>query len=221
VTAPSGGPTTSSRIKRLWDTHALPFLVEKACRSGSILEERRRWVPRATGDVLEIGIGSGLNLGLYDAERVTSLVGADPSVPLLDKARLRARDAAFPVELAATAGERLPFDAARFDTAVVTYTLCSVASPSVVLGEIRRVLRPGGKLVLIEHGASPEPGPLRWQRRITPLWRQVAGNCHLDRDVAFELAAAGYVFDEVEAAHAPEGSRLTSFTTAGIAAPRP
>lgn len=211
----------SSRIKRLWDAHALPFLVEKACRSGNILEERRRWVPRAIGDVLEIGIGSGLNLGLYDASRVTSLAGVEPSPQLLARSRERARAVAFPVELTEAAGERLPFDAARFDTAVVTYTLCSVVSPRAVLGEVRRVLRPGGKLVLIEHGAAPEAGVRRWQERITPLWRQVAGNCHLDRDVAGEIEAAGWHFEEIEAAHAEDGTRLTSFTTAGVATPRP
>lgn len=212
--------TKPSMLEQVWESRALPFLIEKACRSSAILAERKRWISRASGDVVEVGVGSGLNLAFYDPKQVTSLAAADPSVPLLAKAQARARELSFPVELVVAPGERLPFDAGRFDTAVVTYTLCSVTSPRTVLDEIRRVLRPGGKLVFVEHGAAPDPGPRAWQRRITPLWRKVAGNCHLDRDVAVELEKAGLAFEEIEAGYAEEGTRLTSFTTAGIAAVR-
>jgi len=206
-------------MKLWWEAHCLPFLIEKACRSSAIFEERKRWVPQAKGEVLEIGAGSGLNFAFYDAAKVTRVVGVEPSAPLLDKARARAASCPFPVDLVALAGERLPFDDGCFDSVVTTYTLCSVASPGAVLSEMRRVLRPGGKLVFIEHGAAPDAAVRAWQQRITPVWRHFAGNCHLDRDVRAELDRAHYELEEVEADYAEGGTRLTSFTTAGIAVP--
>ncbi len=203
-------------LKRAWEARCLPGLIDKVCRSSAILEERRRWVPRATGTVLELGVGSGLNLGIYDPIRVTRLVGIDPSEPLLARSRERARALPFAVELRRASAEALPVDAASIDTVVATYTLCSVASSAAALGEARRVLRRGGRLIFIEHGAAPDAGPRRWQERITPLWRHVSGNCHLDRDVRADLRAAGFTLGEVVAAYA-EGPRWMSFTTAGTA----
>ncbi len=209
----------TSSIRQAWEAHCLPFLIEKACRSSAILAERKRWIPRAHGEVLEIGAGSGLNFAFYDAATVSRLVAVEPAAPLREKAAPRAAACPFAVELVDAAGEQLPFVDASFDSVVTTYTLCSVGSPAAVLGEMRRVLRPGGRLVFVEHGAAPDPGPCAWQRRITPLWRQLAGNCHLDRDVRADLADAGWTFDEIEAGYAEAGTRLTSFTTAGVARP--
>ena len=199
----------------------LPWLVEKACRSTSILAERRRWVPQAAGAVLEIGVGSGLNLAFYDPARVTSVVGIDPSAPLLVKARARVADAPVPVELIDSAAEDLPFAAARFDSAVVSYSLCSVADPARALAEVRRVLRPGAPLYFVEHGCSDDPRTSRWQARITPAWRALSGNCHLDRDVAALLRAAGFALPTLETGPGQDGLRLTSFTYQGIATTPP
>lgn len=204
-------------VKALWERRVLPTLIEKACRSRVILEERRRWIPRAEGDVLELGVGSGLNLAFYDRSRVRRVVAIDPSAPLLDRARERARAAKVPVEVMASPAERLPFDDASFDTVVTTYTLCSVGSPGEALREARRVLRPGGRVVFVEHGAAPDAGPRRWQARITPVWRHVSGNCHLDRDVRRELAEAGFEVREIDARYGDEGPRWLSFTATGIA----
>ncbi len=204
-------------IDHVWSERVLPRLIELACKSRAILEERKRTVPRAQGEVLELGIGSGLNLGLYDASRVTRVVGIDPSAALLERARERSRSAAVPVELVLTGGEQLPFDAGRFDSVVVTYSLCSVSDPGAVLGEARRVLRPEGVLHFIEHGLAPDAGPSRWQRRITPLWRRVSGNCHLDRDVPSALERAGFVIDDLRASYGEDGPRWLSFTFQGSA----
>lgn len=199
-----------------WDARVLPFLVEKACRSGTILEERRRIVPRASGRVLELGVGSGLNLAFYDPAHAKEIVAIDPSAPLLAKARPRAREAKVKVELVEASAESLPFDAASFDDAVVTYSLCSVADPLKALGEVRRVLKPGAHLYFVEHGIAPDERWRRWQRRLTPYWRHISGNCHLDRDLPAELAAAGFTVDEMHASYT-DGPKWMTFTYEGVA----
>jgi ubiquinone/menaquinone biosynthesis C-methylase UbiE len=200
----------------LWSRHVVPFLVEKACRSTTILEERRRWIPRARGTVLELGVGSGLNLAFYDAAAVTRVTGIDPSAALLARAAPRASTAPVPVELVEAAAEHLPFAAGAFDSIVVTYTLCSVADPLAALREVRRVLRPGGDLIVVEHGLAPDASTRRWQHRITPLWRRVAGGCRLDRDVGEILRAADFATDQVDAAYT-DGASWLSYTYQGIA----
>jgi ubiquinone/menaquinone biosynthesis C-methylase UbiE len=197
----------------LWSTHVVPVLVEKACRSRAILEERTRWIPHAHGDVLEVGIGSGLNLAFYGAE-VTHVTGIDPSPQLLAKARTRIGHT--PVELVEASAEQLQFDARSFDSAVVTYSLCSIPDPARALAEVRRVLRPGGELVFVEHGLAPEPRVQRWQRRLTPVWRRVGGGCHLDRDIAALLRSAEFDITDHTAAYT-QGASWLSFTYQGVA----
>ncbi|CAN5884531.1 methyltransferase domain-containing protein [soil metagenome] len=203
----------------LWARYVLPTLVEKACRSHAILAERMRWIPRASGEVLEVGVGTGLNLGFFDAARATSVVGLDVSPELLARARPRADAATVPVELVECDAERMPFDRARFDTVVLTYTLCSVPTPARTLAEIHRVLGPGGELIFVEHGRSPDPRTYRLQRWITPAWRRVGGNCHLDRDIGRELTGAGFACDEMHAADKAESPSWISYKFQGIARP--
>jgi len=201
-----------------WADRVLPFLIEKACNTREILDERARWVPRARGEVLELGVGSGLNLPLYEPGRVARVTAIDPSSPLLARAAARAREAAVPVVLVRARAEALPFPDDAFDTVVVTYTLCSVSEPSRALAEVRRVLRPGGELVFIEHGLAREARVGRWQRRLTPMWQHLAGGCHLDRDVPALLREAGFASDELRADYT-EGLRILSFTYEGRAHP--
>lgn len=202
----------------LWANKILPFLIEKSCRSTTILAERKRWVPRARGHVLELGVGSGLNLAFYEPARVHKVTAIDPSAALLARAAPRAEAAPVPVELVRTPAEQLPFAAQAFDSVLVTYSLCSVDDPLAVLAEVRRVLRPGGELVLVEHGLSSDAATQRWQRRVTPVWRRVGGGCRLDRDMTALLREARFSTDEI-AASQEEGSRLTAFTYQGVARP--
>jgi len=201
-----------------WANRVLPGLIEKSCRSRTILEERRRWIPRAHGQVLELGVGSGLNLAFYDPARVAKVTGIDPSPPLLARASARAAEAPVPVELVEASAEQLPFDAGSFDSAVVTYALCSMDDPARALAEVRRVLRPGGALMFVEHGLAPDAATQRWQHRLTPLWRRIGGGCRLDRDTAALLRDAGYQLDDLTAAYS-DGVRWLNFTYQGTARP--
>lgn len=202
-----------------WERRVLPRLIEKACKSSEIKEERQRIVPRASGRVLEVGVGSGLNLAFYDPEKVREVVGVDPSQPLLDLARVRAKDVELDTTLQRASAESLPFGGASFDTVVVTYSLCSVADVGRALSEMRRVLRPKGRLLFIEHGLAPEADVARWQRIITPAWRRIGGGCRLDRDVRAELRAAGFTLDDVSA-HYGDSPRWLGFTCEGSATVR-
>lgn len=202
----------------LWSKYVVPRLVESACKSLEILEERKRWVPKAHGRVLEIGIGSGLNLEFYDAARVESVTGIDPSRELLARCSARAKDVSLPVILVASGAETLSFPDESFDSAIVTYALCSVDDPVRVLEEVRRVLVPRGELFFVEHGLARDADARAWQRRLTPAWRRVGGGCRLDRDLERELRSAGFGLDELTAEYG-EGPRWLSYTYQGVARP--
>ncbi len=202
-------------LRRIWDARVYPRLLDRVCGTAAISIERRRWIARAAGHVLEVGIGSGLNVPLFDPRVVTDVVGVDPSPPLLARASRRASPV--PLALHEAVAEHLPFDAGRFDTVVFTYTLCSVDDPAQALAEARRVLRPGGQLVFIEHGRSPDPAVFRWQRRLTPVWKRVSGNCHLDRDMPRDLEAAGLSIGELGGYQEHHRPGRLSFAYVGVA----
>jgi SAM-dependent methyltransferase len=175
-----------------YDRVVLPVLIDLACGSAHMRRLREEVVPQARGDVLEVGIGTGRNLPFYDRTRVRSIVGVEPSLRMHRLALRRARAAGLAVSLVGLSAERMPVDDARFDCVVCTFTLCSIADPVPALREMRRVLVPGGRLLLAEHGLAPEADVAAWQSRLTPWWRKVAGGCCLDRDVPALLHAAGF-----------------------------
>lgn len=175
-----------------YDRHVLPYLLDFACGMPPVAAQRRKVIPHAAGRVLEIGIGTGLNLAFYDRAKVTELVAVDPAQQMHRLARRRSERAGLPVQLMALSAERLPLESASFDCVVCTYTLCSVQDPVGALAEMRRVLRPGGTLLFSEHGLAPDASVERWQRRIEPWWPRIAGGCHLMRDVPLLLREAGF-----------------------------
>jgi ubiquinone/menaquinone biosynthesis C-methylase UbiE len=204
-----------------WNRSVLPWLVEKACRSSTILKERKRWVPQAKGDVLELGVGSGLNLPFYDPAHVHNVVGIDVSSSLLRRAQARVAEARVPTTLQRASAEQLPFADGAFDTVLVTYSLCSVPDVARALREVRRVLRRdvsrSGKLIFVEHGLSDDPRIAKWQKRAAPLWSCIGGGCRLDRNIREMIASAGFDFDVLEQKETPATLRITAFGYQGIA----
>ena len=165
--------------------------------------------------MLEIGLGSGLNLPLY-GRNVRSVIGLEPSPELL---RLACRyAAAVPIKLVKGSAEALPFEDRSVDTVVTTWTLCTISDAGRALAEARRVLQPGGTLLFVEHGRAPEPGVARWQDRLDPVWRRIAGGCHLNRQIDALVREAGFRIDRLQTSHLP-GPRTHTFLYEGRAAP--
>jgi len=181
-----------SGLQAWYDRHLLPYLLDAACGMAPISRQRALVVPHAHGTVLEIGIGTGLNLAFYDRQKVVQLIGVDPAQQMHRLAHRRSRRSGLPVELLPIAAERLPLADASVDCVVCTYTLCSIPEPLTTLTEMRRVLRPGGKLLYAEHGLAPDHAVAQHQARLEPYWSKVAGGCHLTRNVPALLQQAGF-----------------------------
>ncbi len=201
----------------LYERYVLPRLISCACGGKVFARQRRKVVPMAERRVLEVGIGSGLNLPFYDPARVSSVTGVDPSPELRAMAESAPRAAGLAVSVEAGAGERLPFADGSFDTLVCTYTLCSVGAVEAVLAEMRRVLKPGGSYLFCEHGLAPDADVARWQKRLDPLWKRIAGNCHLSRPVAATIAANGFVVEETASMYLPGTPRFAGWNEWGRA----
>ncbi|GIX48949.1 MAG: methyltransferase [Candidatus Tectimicrobiota bacterium] len=195
----------------------LPRLLHLVMRSRELTPYRVQLIPQAGGQVLELGIGSGLNLPFYTAQ-VTRLYGLDPSLALLRLARRQAARASVPVLLLHGLAEALPLADASLDTVVSTWTLCTITGIEAALAEARRVLRPQGQLLFVEHGLAPQPRVAAWQRRLTPWWQPLAGGCHLDRPIAALLEAAGWRLAELHTTYL-RGPRPWTYTYWGRAVP--
>ena len=202
-----------------YERHILPRALDFACGLPLISQQRELVVPRARGRVLEVGIGTGLNLRHYDKSRVTQLVGLDPALELHPLARERSAQAGLAVELLGLSAEKIALPDASFDTVLLTYTLCTIPDPLAALQEMRRVLAPGGQLLYCEHGRAPDEAVRRWQERLQPLWGRIAGGCHLGRDIAALLQAAGFSLPDLQTRYLP-GPRPFTYHYWGVALPR-
>jgi len=178
--------------------HILPKILDLAMRNKEAARLRAAWIPKARGEVLEVGIGSGLNLPFYSAH-VQHVYGVDPSLELQRMARGRVAGSPIGVDfLPQSAEEPVPLPAASVDTVVSTWSLCSIPDAVTALQQAKRVLKPDGVLIFIEHGSSPEPGVRAWQDRLTPAWKHVVGGCHLNRKIATIIEEAGFHITELE-----------------------
>lgn len=204
-----------------YDKYILPSFLNCACGAKPILYQRGKVVPLAEGLVLEVGIGSGLNIPFYDAAKVTKVIGLDPSPELNEMAqKVVAKTAAengLAVDITLGSAEDMPFPDDHFDSVVITYTLCTIADAAAANLEIRRVLKPGGKLIFCEHGLAPDAGVAKWQDRIDPIWGKIAGGCHLNRDIPELITGAGFTIETLEQMYLPSTPKFAGYNYWGVA----
>ncbi len=200
----------------LYSKYLLPCLIDLAMRNKDSARLRAEWLPHARGEVLELGIGSGLNLPFYSSQ-VERVYGVDPSVELQRVALGRLAASPLKVEfLLQSAEDTLPLPDASIDTVVVTWTLCSIPNSLKALEHARRVLKADGHLIFLEHGRAPDPGPAAWQDRLTPIWKRVTGGCHLNRKIDDLIEAAGFQITQLTTCYLP-GPRPMTYTYQGLA----
>lgn len=200
-----------------YNDHVLPHVVNLSMRSRELRPYRERVISQAEGEVLEVGVGSGLNLPFYGAG-VKEIVALEPSVRLIAMARKSVGTSRAPVRLIEGSAEAIPVEDASVDTVVTTWTLCSIPDASQALAEMRRVLKPTGQLLFVEHGLSSEDKVRRWQHRLTPLWKKIGGGCHLNRPIRVLIENAGFGIRQIETAYMKGPNPLT-FMYEGRATP--
>ena len=200
-----------------YDRHVLPRVINCACGAKPIGKQREKIVPQASGTVLEIGIGTGLNLPYYDQSRVDRLIGLDPSEESWELAASRAEQLDFDVEFIGLPGEQIPLDDASVDTVLMTFALCTIPDPETALQGMARVLKPGGRLIFCEHGLAPDAGVRNWQSRLNPLWQRLFGGCNLNRDIPAILANGGFTVSGLEQLYLPSTPRFAGYNYWGSA----
>jgi ubiquinone/menaquinone biosynthesis C-methylase UbiE len=200
-----------------YENHILPHLIGFACATPQIMKQRSLLVPAAEGRVLEVGFGSGTNLGFYDPIKVDRLFALEPSEGMRRKAAKAVAASPLDIEWLGLPGEDIALDDNSVDTVVLTYTACTIPDAAAALAQMRRVLRPGGQLLFSEHGAAPDAAVAKWQRRIEPIWKPMAGGCHLTRKPDEMIEAAGFKIERLTADYLPKAPKFAAFNYAGLA----
>lgn len=199
-----------------YSKYILPWLIDLGMRNKETARLRAEWVPHARGEVLEVGIGSGLNLAFY-SQQVRRVYGVDPSAELQHMARKRTAGRPLNVQFLSQSAEKpLPLPERSIDTVVMTWTLCSIPDPLTALEQMKRVLKTDGRLIFVEHGRAPDARVVAWQDRLDPLWSRIGGGCHLNRKVDELLVRAGFQIDELRTTYLP-GPRPMTYTYQGFA----
>jgi ubiquinone/menaquinone biosynthesis C-methylase UbiE len=202
---------------KFYDEYVLPHVINLAMRNRDLLPYRKRALRAAQGRVLEIGIGSGLNLRFYPAQ-VREIVGLEPAPRLAAMARHAASGSEMPTTFIEAPAESIPLDSHSVDTVISTWTLCSIPDVDAALREMRRVLKPDGQLVFVEHGQAPELQVRRWQDRLTPIWKRIGGGCHLNRPIRGLVEHGGFAITQLETGYM-RGPKPMTFMYEGRARP--
>jgi len=202
-----------------YDSKILPQLTNLACSTRPLQKQRDKVVPLASGDVLEVGFGSGLNLPHYDRANVGKLWGLEPSAEMWQLAEKQITRSGIDVQRIETTGEEIPLAANSVDTVLVTYTLCTIVDVVAALEGMRRVLKPDGQLLFCEHGKAPDENVQRWQERLNPAWKKLAGGCNMNRDIPALLVAAGFTIVDDNRMYIP-GLKALNYSYWGRARPR-
>lgn len=199
-----------------YDKHILPTVINLACSTKPVRKQREKIVPLAEGDVLEVGIGSGLNLPWYDRSKVRKIWGLEPAEEMRRKARKNLAGSGLDLEFIDLPGEQIPLDDNSVDTVLITYTLCSIDDTEAALAGMRRVLKPGGRLLFCEHGKAPDANVRKWQDRLNGPWGKIGGGCNINRDIPALIRGAGFGIEREEQMYIP-GIRLLSYNYWGSA----
>lgn len=200
-----------------YEDRILPHIIDKACSVGQVMKLRSQVVPMARGTVLEIGMGSGINLRFYNPDKVDLVYGLEPSEGMRRKARNNLQASPVAVEWLGLPGEQIPLDDNSVDTVVLTFTLCTIPDYKSALAQMKRVLKPGGELLFLEHGESPDSDVRKWQHRITPGWKKLAGGCHLNRPITELIAEAEFDVEELNNFYMPKAPRFAAYIYKGRA----
>ena len=200
-----------------YDKYILPKFLNCACGSKPINYQREKIVPLAEGTVLDVGIGSGLNIPYYDKSKIDYLYGLDPSFELLKLARTVAKKHKIEIDFLECGAEAIPLPNDSIDTVVITYTLCTIPDIQLSNKEIKRVLKPNGKLLFCEHGLAPDMNVAKWQKRINPIWNKIAGGCNLNRDIPKLIRSSGFKISNMEEMYLPSTPKFAGYNYWGVA----
>ena len=201
----------------LYDKYVLPKFLNCACGSNPVSRQRQKVVPLVEGKVLEVGVGSGLNLPLYDKSKIDELWGLDPSEELSDMARKVADRENIVVNFISSGAEEIPLPDSYFDSVLITYTMCTIPEVARANKEIKRVLKRGGKLIFCEHGEAPDENIRKWQKRINPFWGKLAGGCNINRKIPLLIQNAGFEIVELEEMYLPKTPKIAGYNYWGYA----
>ena len=200
----------------LYEKYILPKFLNCACGSKPINYQRQKVVPLAKGKVLDIGIGSGLNIPFYNSDQIDKVIGIDPSHELIELAKELANDSKASIELVIGSAESIPYPDNFFDTVLVTYTMCTIPNVAIANKEMWRVLKDDGRLIFCEHGLAPDKKISKWQNRIDPFWGKIAGGCHLNRDIQKLITDAGFSFESLDKMYIPSTPKFAGYNYWGI-----
>ena len=204
-------------ILSFYDKYILPKLLNCACGSKPINYQRDKIVPLAKGIVLDIGIGSGLNIPFYNKSNIDHLYGLDPSDELLKIAKPLAKKNELEIEFLQCGAEAIPLPDQSIDTVLITYTMCTIPNIKLSNSEIMRVLKPEGQLLFCEHGLAPDKNIAKWQRRINPIWSKIAGGCNLNRDIPNLITSSGFKISNMEEMYLPSTPKFAGYNYWGVA----
>ena len=203
----------------LYGKYILPKLLNGCCSNPPMVYQRKKVVPLAEGDVLEVGIGSGLNLPFYDKAKINKLWGLDPSEELNKMAAEVAKEEKMEVDFIISGAEEIPLPDNKVDTVILTYTMCTIPDVDLANEEIKRVLKPEGKLIFCEHGIAPDENIYKWQKRINPIWKRIAGGCNLHRNIPEIIENSGFNIKEIETMYLPSTPKFAGYNYWGFAKP--
>ena len=200
-----------------YDKYILPKVLNCTCASKPIRYQRDKIVPLAEGVVLDVGIGSGLNIPFYNKSKINYLYGLDPSKELLDIAKSIANENQLEVDFLQCSAESIPLPDRSIDTVLITYTMCTIPDVALSNSEIMRVLKNDGKLLFCEHGLAPDKNIAKWQKRINPLWGKIAGGCNLNRDIPKLISSSGFKISNMEEMYLPSTPKFAGYNYWGVA----